>query len=121
MSAIYQKISTAIPYLFWASISLVLMLMFIELPEKQGGIAHVDKLVHVVLFAWLTGIGLLTFHRHKYRLIIALITFGAIVEPLQSWLTETRQASVYDWLADVAGIVLCILISAALSKLQVNK
>jgi VanZ family protein len=38
--------------------------------------------------------------------MLGLTVFGALMEVLQGVLTTTRQPSVFDWVADVVGILL---------------
>ena len=110
-----QKISYAInrfmPLLFWLLFAIVSVLMLIELPPKKDGLPYIDKVEHVIVFIALTLTGSLAYSQQKQRLYAGLIAIGALYEVLQALFTITRQASVYDWLADVSGIVLAAIIS----------
>lgn len=95
--------------------------MFIELPEKEGGIPYLDKVVHVFLFSLLTIFGEMAWKPHRYWLAAALILYGAAIEPLQAIFTLTRQASIYDWLANVAGIIIASVIIVIFNRTPINK
>ncbi len=102
------------PLIFWALFAIVTVLMLIELPPKQGGWPYWDKVQHALVFAALTSAGLLAFPQKKRWVCLGLVCYGALIEWLQSVLTITRMASISDWLADIAGILLAIITSLAL-------
>ncbi|MGZ8376714.1 MAG: VanZ family protein [Gemmatirosa sp.] len=76
-----------------------------------------DKVVHLLayaLLAWLIGRALPPLARAPRRLaavLIALVLFAALDEWHQSFIPG-RSASVADWCADVAGIVLGLMTAA---------
>ncbi|MDX1915214.1 MAG: VanZ family protein [Methylophilus sp.] len=107
----YQRILCAMPYVFGVLVAVVTLLMLVELPPKQGGWPYWDKVQHMGVFLIMTKIGFYAYPSKKWWVAIHLAVFGALVEVLQGLLTVTRQASVYDWLADVAGILLMVVIS----------
>lgn len=98
------------PYLFWLLVVGVTVLLLIELKPSIGGWPHLDKIVHATLFLLLSTTGYLAYTKHKSAVSIGLIMFAALTEWLQSAVTVTRHASLYDWVADVVGILLCIVI-----------
>ena len=108
MKQFLQKTLGFISYIFWAMLAIVTVLMLIELAPKEGGWPYWDNLQHIVVFVMLTVAGCLAFPQKRIWVGLSLIAFGAIIEVLQGALTSTRQASVYDWLADVAGISIVI-------------
>lgn len=85
--------------------------MLIELKPSTNGIPYLDKVEHAFVFIWLTITGCLAYAQKITWVYTSLITLGALYEVLQALFTITRQASVYDWLADIAGILLAIIIS----------
>jgi VanZ family protein len=108
--------------LFWASLIIVTFLLFIELSPKPEGIPYLDKIQHIFIFIILYTFGAMAWKPHRYWLAGALILYGGLVEPLQSIFTRTRQASIYDWLADVAGIFIAIACTRLFKQLsQQNK
>jgi VanZ family protein len=106
--------------LFWGFLTLVTILLFIELPPKPDGIPYLDKVEHAFIFIILYIFGAMAWKPHGYWLPAALILYGAAVEPLQSLFTLTRQASIYDWLADVAGVVIAASLTAFIKKRRAN-
>ena len=107
------------PLLFWLLIAIVTVLMLIELPPKQDDLPYIDKVEHIIVFIMLTLTGSLAYPQQKQRLYVGLIALGALYEVLQTLFTITRQASIYDWLADVLGILIVIGVTA-LMNITVN-
>jgi VanZ family protein len=101
---------------FWLFIIIVSYLMLIELPPKDGGIPHIDKIQHMLVFMWLTMIGQLAYKPYRYWLAAALVLYAASTELLQGMLTITRLASVNDWLADICGIAIAMAMFNLLKK-----
>ncbi len=108
----YQRILCVMPYIFGLLVAIVTLLMLVELPPKQGGWPYWDKVQHMGVFLIMTIVGFFAYPSKKWWVVMHLAVFGAFMEVLQGWLTITRQASVYDWLADVVGILCVIVISA---------
>ena len=104
------------PLIFWLLIVIVSVLMLIELQPTTGGIPNIDKLEHAFVFIALTMTGCLAYAQQKPWLYAGLIALGALYEVLQALFTVTRQASVYDWLADIVGILITISVMALLKK-----
>ncbi|MCZ2816760.1 VanZ family protein [Modestobacter sp. VKM Ac-2984] len=77
--------------------------------------AGVDKVVHVLLFAVLAvsgrwaGVG-------RAVLAIVLVVYAAVSELVQSLPVLNRSTSVVDLLADVAGVVVGLLVGDALAR-----
>ena len=115
MKQLSQQKLRVMPFVFLATFTIITALMLIELAPKHGGWPYWDKVQHVLVFAALTAVGSLAFPQKKYWVYLALIVYGALIEWLQSVFTITRMASAYDWLADVIGILLAMLISLALA------
>ena len=117
MKPLSQKMLRIAPFVFWILLAITTVLMLIELAPKQGGWPYWDKVQHALVFAALASAGYLAFPQKKLWICLGLVCYGALIEWLQSVLTMTRIASVSDWLADVAGILLAIQISLALAYL----
>lgn len=115
MKLLSQKTQRVMPLIFWALLVVVTVLMLIELAPEQGGWPYWDKVQHALVFAALASAGYLAFPQKKRWVCLGLGCYGALIEWLQSVLTMTRMASVNDWLADIAGILLAIQISLALA------
>ena len=116
MKPLYQLALRAIPTIFWAMLIITTIAMLIELAPKQTGWMYWDKVQHVLIFIMLSLLGA-NAYLHKYYLALGLILYGAIIEVLQNMLTITRQASIYDWVTDVVGVCIGLLIFALLQKI----
>ena len=90
--------------------------MLIDLQPKNDGIPYIDKVEHTFVFILLSITGCLAYGQKKQWVYAGLIALGALYELLQALFTTTRQASVYDWLADVAGIAIVIGLLALIKK-----
>lgn len=82
-------------------------------PVPSGMPSFNDKLVHVGGFmAFMLWFGGIFASRSMPRVALALAAYGLLIELLQG-LTTARQAEALDLVADVAGILLGWLLSAA--------
>ena len=108
MKRLLPTIMRFMPLIFWLLIIIVSVLMLIELQPKKDGIPYIDKFEHSFVFILLTITGCLAYSQKKSWVYAGLIALGALYEVLQALFTATRQASVYDWLADIAGILIAI-------------
>ena len=116
MQRLLSLILRFMPLIFWLLVSVVSVLMLIELIPTTDGIPNIDKLEHTFVFIVLTITGCLAYAQRKPRIYSGLIALGALYEVLQALFTITRQASVYDWLADVAGIVIAIVFLVIINR-----
>jgi len=82
-------------------------------PVPSGLPSFNDKLVHAAGFmAFMLWFGGIFTSRSMPRVALALALYGLLIEVLQG-LTRTRQAEALDLIADVAGVLLGWLLSAA--------
>jgi VanZ family protein len=101
-----------VPLHRWCLFAFVVLLvlttvaMLIEMPPPGDGWPHWDKVQHATIFLCLTGLGLLALEGAAMHVVSGLIFYGVLTEIMQHLLTYTRMGSIYDWLADVLGIVL---------------
>ena len=109
------------PIIFWLLVVVVTMLMLVELKPTEGGLPYIDKVEHALVFMALGVSGGLAYAQKRACVYLGLIALGALYEVLQAQLTITRQASVYDWLADIAGILIAIGLMGLISKLHKQK
>ena len=116
MRRLLPTIMRFMPLIFWLLIVIVSVLMLIDLQPKKDGIPYIDKFEHAFVFILLTTTGCLAYGQKKSWVYAGLIALGALYEVLQALFTATRQASVYDWLADIAGIAIAISISALANR-----
>lgn len=91
--------------IFIICLAVLTYLLLMEMAPAKEVSLYKDKLQHIVSFAGVTFWGLLAFQRYSKSVMLGLAVFGAAMEVLQL-LTATRQPSVYDWLADLVGILL---------------
>ncbi len=104
------------PFIFWGLVAFVSKLLLMEHVGTLPSFPYLDKIIHACLFITLTLVGYLAYSDYKKWLYISLATYGAITEIMQEVLTNTRFASIYDWLADLTGI----LIAAFMIKIVIN-
>jgi VanZ family protein len=93
----------------WLGIVITLVVSLMPSPFKEGG-ANTDKIIHlagyaVLMFWWAQ----LIIHR-RWRLALAVVLFGILIEWLQSF-TPDRQADVLDALANSCGVLLGWLVA----------
>ncbi|MCP9291756.1 VanZ family protein [Gracilimonas sediminicola] len=88
-----------------------------DVPQSLLGM---DKLVHLIMFgAWTFFFGLVRFLKDKFKLIPVFIVgtlFGLIVEILQYLLPTGRSPEFMDFIADLSGTGLAILVLYILAK-----
>ncbi len=87
----------------------VTYLMLIELTPTTAGWPYWDKVQHIAVFTLLTTAACLAFPQKTAWITAGLLSYGALIEVLQSLLTITRMASVGDWLADATGVVVLVV------------
>lgn len=109
------------PYIFWGLIALVTKLLLMEYSGSLPSFPHSDKVIHVCLFAMLTLAGYLAYVNYCKWLYTNLIIYGAITEIMQQMFTATRFASVYDWLADVIGVLLAVFVIRIITNISRTK
>lgn len=93
-------------FIFILCLVILTYLLLMEMAPAKEVSLYKDKLQHIVAFGGVTFWGLLAFRRYPKTIMLGLAILGALMEILQGVLTTTRQPSVYDWLADVVGILL---------------
>lgn len=109
------------PYLFWALICMTTALLLMEHSGPAIGFPHMDKLIHVILFASLAAVGYLAYPEAGSKLYFGLMIYGIVTEVLQGVLTATRYASIYDWMADILGLLLWLLIIQVIKLNTIQK
>ena len=112
MKQLYLQLRRLMPYIFWTLVIFVSMFMLVELVPKENPIKHLDKIQHALVFLTISVAGCLAFKHQTSLIIVGLTIFGAIMEILQATLTTTRTGDVKDWLADIVGILIGLMIVA---------
>jgi VanZ family protein len=103
----YKSIATLI---FIACFTLLTYLLLMEMPPSNDGSVYKDKIQHIIAFGGVTFWGMMAFPAQRLAIAIGLTVFGALMEVLQGVMTTTRQPSIYDWCADLVGIVLAWMV-----------
>jgi hypothetical protein len=74
-----------------------------------------DKLFHAIVFAALTGPGVLVLpRRYLWFWLAHMIALGAGIEVVQSISDEGRTGSIWDFLADLVGIAAALAVGRAI-------
>lgn len=108
------------PYLFWAGIVALTVLLLMEVVPTVGSWPYRDKVYHLVAFFGISGLGFLAYQNSTRELCLGVAVYGGAMELLQGLLTTTRMPSVLDWVADLVGIVLAIFIFVLLKPFLVK-
>jgi len=70
-----------------------------------------DKLVHFIMYSFLTGVLLfenrkiISGRRQLFIIVLTSAFLGGLLEVLQALLTTTRSGSIFDFLADLVGVL----------------
>lgn len=107
-------------FIFILCLAILTYLLLMEMAPAKEVSLYKDKLQHIVAFGGVTFWGLLAFQRYPRTVMLGLAVFGAAMEVLQL-LTATRQPSVYDWLADVVGILLAWIVAVVWQRRWNNR
>lgn len=112
MKQLYLQLRGLMPFIFWTLVAIIGVLMLVELAPKEDPIKNLDKIEHIVVFLIVSIAGCLAFKNKISLVVVGLTIFGAIIEVLQAIFTTTRTGDAYDWLADIVGILLGLMIIA---------
>lgn len=97
--------------IFLSSLFVIIYLAAIEVQPKDIEIQYVDKFLHFIVFFFLIALLDLATRRslwcHK-SLVFYLILYAAGIEIMQFY-TPHRTAETYDFLADLAGMVVYLI------------
>lgn len=88
----------------WLQVVAVLVMTLwpaVDLPGPEGS----DKLAHLASFGWLMIWFAQVVLQRRWRLVLLLVGYGALIELLQ-WLSGYRHGDGWDLLADAAGVLL---------------
>jgi len=120
--------------LYWKSIPVVLCILYLsfappstfkEIPTFE--IKHLDKIVHLLMYAGLTFILVYDFQKYQktgtksltfiLNCLLFPIILGGLVEILQEQFFAPRTAEWGDWLSDIVGVLIGWLAMNLLGKL----
>jgi VanZ family protein len=95
--------------LFWAALVFAFVMASLPQPPAVPGDPG-DKILHVLAFLVLAGLAVFAYPRLPLLVVfIGLALLGAAVEAVQAIPMLGREASVMDWLADVAAAAVVLL------------
>ena len=99
-----------LPPALWAAFILVLTSVPSP-PEAPGGIPHLDKLVHFVLYAGLGWLSTRALRIHRPMSLVVLLMFLVLFAGFDEWHQRffARDPAILDWIADVIGLSAGIL------------
>lgn len=96
-------LSLLVRMFFAIAFSSILFLALKPQPVPEA-FSQADKLYHFLAFGVLSGMMLLAWPRMRWwQVVLVLAMLGAGIDVLQSF-EPNRQASLADWLADMAGV-----------------
>lgn len=102
---------------FIALFVLTTYLMLIELPPKKMGWPHWDKVQHILVFLMLAGLAICLFFEQRWQWAAGMCIYGAWIEWMQATFTITRMATLGDWIADITGIAIAMLVTVMVKNL----
>ena len=82
-----------------------------------------DKVIHIIAYfvltyAWLYVFDFTLKKNHKTGLILTIFFYGIIIEAIQYIMTDSRQADIFDVVANVIGILLALGVVEVSKKLK---
>ena len=99
---------------FWAALGLATWTALRPIMSEEW-FSGQDKVLHLMAYGGLYGLGRLAFSWHGWRLSSALLAYGVIIELLQS-LTPHRFMSAADVVANGAGLAVGALVLARVQR-----
>jgi len=96
---------------------IALTVMFLSTTERDYavGAASNDKINHAIAFLALALTACIGWPKRVRSAVILVMGYGLLIEVIQSFLPY-RQFSLLDWVADIVGAVLGMLVAAALMR-----
>ena len=99
---------------FVAGLLVVFVLALLPVPLVVQVFSWQDKVEHMAAFAALMLLGGLAWPTSHWRVVAALLAYGAAIEAAQA-LTTWRVGDPWDWLADGLGVALGALLNGRLA------
>ena len=108
-----------LPPALWAAL-IVVLTSIPSPPDAPGGIPHLDKVVHLVLYAglgWLAARAVGTRNPRALALVVlAIAVFAGVDEWHQQFFA--RDPSIADWIADVLGASAGTLVALRVRRVE---
>lgn len=105
-----RHLPAALKVVFWTSLFAITLASLVPvtlLPPQALNLW--DKAQHALGFAWLAACGLLAFPLRPLALVVGLVIWGGAIELMQA-ASGWRHGEWIDWLADVIGVALALLV-----------
>lgn len=107
------------PPVMWAALILILT-SIPSPPGPPGGIPHLDKVVHFIMYAglgWLVARAMTARNPRSLALaLLAIVVFAALDEWHQQFVM--RDPNMIDWIADVLGAATGLLAASRVSRVE---
>jgi VanZ family protein len=116
----YRKIFTSLwPAILWSALIFVLMILPGNSIPDEGifSIPHLDKIVHVIIFAGFVWLWVLYFRNNQkenkgtvFKIVLVAIAYGVLMEYVQKYFIPNRSFDVFDIVADTIGAIVSALV-----------
>ena len=100
----------------WVAIAITICIAYLSLIKTTNfpviEISSIDKIYHLIAYFMLTFSWLLTLKKskYKYKVLISCVLYGIIIEVLQTTLTVYRTGELLDFLANMLGGLLALVV-----------
>ena len=119
---IYARYSPTTRHIcLWAAlvIAAIIAQQSLSVSNAQGGIPHLDKLVHFVAYGALGVLALPALPRMKPLFVVLGIgIFGGIIECAQGFMSNGRTADVMDAMSNLSGAFMALIFWMIITKLR---
>lgn len=117
----YRWLKRVIPYVFWVSCIITIVMMLIPSHSIPKELHIWDKIQHALTFFVLMFTGGIAYSKHSKLLGVGLVIYGTAIEVLQEYFTATRNGDPMDAVADTVGVVIGFILFIIVYKLSHNK
>lgn len=117
----YRWLKRVIPYIFWTSCLVTIIIMLIPSHSIPSAFHFWDKIQHALTFFVLMFTGGIAYSKYSLRLAVALTSYGASIEIMQEYFTTSRNGDKFDIVADFVGVVIGFALFWLVYKLSHDK
>jgi len=110
---------TTLRIAFALALAIIFLLALTPTPDTAQVIEQQDKFGHFFVFLLLGLLGLAAWPQRPYTVIVALLSYGLLMELAQS-LTDHRHGDPWDWIADALGVASAWLIARLRAKVRMR-
>lgn len=105
-------------FAFWAAALFTFVMAVLPHPPQLPG-QPIDKVQHILAFTVLTALAVAGWPgTARWRLLLGLSGFGALIEVVQAIPRLHRSADWRDWLADTAAILVVLAVAALIERVR---